>query len=338
VGPEKPKGESRILRSAILADNQELFKDFRGMSTLKQIVEKNAKDSPNKPLLGSRVRITDPKTKETSFGIYQWKTYQHVYEDSLAVAKYVQHYKLAPKISNSEGTFRFISLYSKNRQEWVETDIACILSGLTSVTLYDTLGKESIEYILDQTQIKTVFCSADKIINILDLKKQGKLPTVTHIIYFDDFSGKEQDTIEASASAKVALVKWEECVAEGKQLQEISFDDVTPETCYTFSYTSGTTGMPKGVMLTHRNFVANIESMTKFDGSFNLYETDTYISYLPLAHVMERLLMTSSLSYKLQYGFYSGDVLKIKEDLAALKPTIMVSVPRLYNRFFDLMQ
>lgn len=192
-----------------------------------------------------------------------------------------------------------MSLYSKNREEWVVTDMACILSGLTSVTLYDTLGKDSIEYILDQTQIKTVLCSADKISNIVDLKKQGKLPTITHIIYFDDFSGKEQDDIEISTSAKISLVKWEDCVAEGKLLLDVSFDEVTHDTCYTFSYTSGTTGMPKGVMLTHRNFVSNIESMTKFDGTFNLYETDTYISYLPLAHVMERLLMTSCLSYKL---------------------------------------
>ena len=95
--------------------------------------------------------------------------------------------------------------------------------------------------------------------------------------------------------------------------------------------------MPKGVMLSHRNFVANIQSMSKVDGIFNLYQTDVYISYLPLAHVMERLMFASCLAYKFQYGFYSGDVLKIRDDLSALKPTIMVSVPRLYNRFYDLM-
>ncbi len=88
-------------------------------------------------------------------------------------------------------------------------------------------------------------------------------------------------------------------MSEGKKLGEVQFDEVTYDTCYTFSYTSGTTGMPKGVMLSHRNFVANIESISKVDGVFNLYETDVYISYLPLAHVMERLLFTSCLAYKL---------------------------------------
>ena len=148
---QKVKGESRILRSAVLAENQDCYKEFRGMSDLKQIFMKSVKESPTKPLLGTRARIFDSKSKETTFGLYQWKTYQQVCDDSTAVAKYVQHFNLAPKITNEEGTFRFISLYSKNREEWAMTDIACILSGMTSVTLYDTLGKDSIEYILDQT-------------------------------------------------------------------------------------------------------------------------------------------------------------------------------------------
>lgn len=67
-------------------------------------------------------------------------------------------------------------------------------------------------------------------------------------------------------------------------------------------------------------------------------DQDVYISYLPLAHVFERLLMISGLAIKMQMGFYQGDVLKLTMDLAVLKPTIMVSVPRLFNRFYDLMQ
>jgi len=178
------------------------------MGNLKQIIDKNVAECPDKPLLGTRARIVDEKTKETTFGLYKWKTYKQSYDDGMAIARYLQHFKLAPKITNEEGTFRFISLYAKNREEWVTTDMACILSGLTSVTLYDTLGKESIDYILDQTQIKTVFCSADKIKNIVDLKKQGKIQTVTHIIYFDDFSGVLQDKIKISTSVQISVIKF----------------------------------------------------------------------------------------------------------------------------------
>ena len=78
--------------------------------------------------------------------------------------------------------------------------------------------------------------------------------------------------------------------------------------------------------------------MNKFDGSLDFYDDDIYISYLPLAHVFERLLMLTCLSYYIQYGFYQGDVMKLREDLAELKPTLMISVPRLFNRFYDVMQ
>ena len=93
---------------------------------------------------------------------------------------------LCPKINNEEGAFRFLGLYSKNREEWVETDFGCMISGITTVCLYETLGKDAIEFILDQTNIRTVFCIGDKIRNISDLKAQGKISSTTHLIYYDD--------------------------------------------------------------------------------------------------------------------------------------------------------
>lgn len=113
---------------------------------------------------------------------------------------------------------------------------------------------------------------------------------------------------------------------------------MTGETFYTFSYTSGTTGVPKGVKLTHRNFVVNIAGLDFWDNKDRFNEKDVYISYLPLAHVFERLMLLTGMAIKMEIGFYQGDVLKLTQDLAVLKPTVMVSVPRLYNRFYDLMQ
>jgi long-chain acyl-CoA synthetase len=84
----------------------------------------------------------------------------------------------------------------------------------------------------------------------------------------------------------------------------VKFDEVTADTQYTFSYTSGTTGMPKGVMLSHRNFVCNIGGINEFDGTFYIRDDDVYISYLPLAHVMERFLFTCCMAKKMQYGFF----------------------------------
>jgi long-chain acyl-CoA synthetase len=103
------------------------------------------------------------------------------------MANYLLANDLCPKtVTETDGILRFIALYAKNREEWVITDFSCILTGITVVTLYDTLGKESLEFILDQTYIKTIVLSADKIKNITDLKKEGKIPKTTHVIYFDE--------------------------------------------------------------------------------------------------------------------------------------------------------
>lgn len=74
-------------------------------------------------------------------------------------------------------------------------------------------------------------------------------------------------------------------------------EDVNADSVYTFSYTSGTTGMPKGAMLTHRNFVSNLGAMERFDGVFKFKNDDVYISYLPLAHVLERYFMIATMTY-----------------------------------------
>ena len=79
-------------------------------------------------------------------------------------------------------------MYAKNREEWIETDSGCAMTSITVVTLYDTLGKDSIEYILNQSQIKTLVLSADKLKIILEIKASGKLSTLTHLIYFDEAS------------------------------------------------------------------------------------------------------------------------------------------------------
>lgn len=299
---EKVPGETRRLRNSLLRDDEDLVSSFRGMKTLKDVFDKNSKEVPDKPFLGSRAK-TVGENGTVTYGEYQWKTFAQVREAAHSVASYLMKHELAPKVTNEEGTFRFISIYAKNREEWVMTDFGAMIAAITTVTLYDTLGHESIDYILDQTSMKTVFCSADKIKNLVDLKANGKIQTVTHIFYYDDAKAAD---LEAGAAAGLTITSFSTVLEEGKTIVDdgSSWDPVTPDTKYTFSYTSGTTGVPKGVMLTHQNFISSAGGLDFFHDEDRYNDTDVYISYLPLAHVFERLILLTCMGVKIQVGFY----------------------------------
>eukprot|EP00347_Sterkiella_histriomuscorum_P021352 403334285 len=336
IGEQKP-GQTRVLRNIRFKETDELISDAYGYKTIAQAYTANASNYPNKPFLGSREKIktVDADGKETiTFGQYQWETYGDAYKTSKAVANYLVHYELCPNVTNENGNFRFLAMYAKNRQEWIEADLGCALTSITVVTLYDTLGKEAIDYILNQTQMKVAVMTADKIKGILDLKEASKINNLTHIIYFDEASKAD---LQRGEELGMHLVSYQTVIEEGSSLN-VKYEEPTAKTLYTISYTSGTTGMPKGVMLVQGNFMANVGGLQVNDGQFKLLDTDSYISYLPLAHVFERMMMLSCMTHRVQYGFYQGDVLKLNDDLATLKPTIMVSVPRLFTRFYDVMQ
>lgn len=107
-----------------------------------------------------------------------------------------------------------------------------------------------------------------------------------------------------------------------------------------FSYTSGTTGDPKGVKLSHKMMMsaAFALNLRLSKGTTSLGMDDTYISYLPAAHSFEQANGAMSLMYGMKTGFFGGDVQKLTEDMQLLKPTFFPSVPRLFNRIYGKIQ
>jgi len=135
---------------------------------------------------------------------------------------------------------------------------------------------------------------------------------------------------------------FDEVVERGKQNKSWKATEPKPDDCPMFSYTSGTTGDPKGVKMTHLmqvSAVASCNVTNKFNSPGAMGPEDTYISYLPSAHSFEALLFTNAIVYGTKVGYYGGDVLKlIKEDMPLLKPTIFPSVPRVYNKIFGMIK
>ena len=114
-------------------------------------------------------------------------------------------------------------------------------------------------------------------------------------------------------NAGLKLYDYLEVVNLGKQHQEVELTDPTPETIYMFCYTSGTTGDPKGAKMCHEGFLACFDLLTY--NRIDFTENDVSISYLPLAHIFEQFALFASLVYGFSHGYYSGDPLKLLEDI-----------------------
>ena len=237
-----------------------------------------------------------------------------------------------------------VGLFSINREEWCITEQACFASGLVTVPLYDTLGNDAIAYICNQTEMEIIFTSRDKLKLLTGMLDQ--IEHVKRIVCFDRLS--EEDISKFSPMLQKSGSK---IIYYGDLLEKSTgpFEPRPPkaEDLCTICYTSGTTGMPKGVMLPHAALLADASACLALCGYgpngfapdqrslFELKSTDVHISYLPLAHIFERIVMTALTTVGAGIGFYQGDTLKSMDDIAALRPTIFVSVPRLFNKVYD---
>ncbi|KAG0006567.1 hypothetical protein BGZ65_006565 [Modicella reniformis] len=255
---------------------------------------------------------------------YVWESYAQVNDRVTNFGAGLSHLGLAPKQN--------FGIFSINRPEWTMSELAGYMYNYVTVPLYDTLGFSAIEYIVNQTEMQIIIASPDKASIILAMK--FNLPSVKTLVIM----GEVDNALEAEAQdLNFNIISWSDVERRGLE-RPVKAIHPTEDDIATICYTSGTTGTPKGVILTHKNFVATVGSfhMLARHGKFFLpSNTDCHISYLPLAHVFERVCQAIMISGSTRVGFYQGDTLKLLDDVAVLQPTIFVSVPRLFNRIYD---
>lgn len=216
-----------------------------------------------------------------------------------------------------------VALLAETRLEWALADYACLCSRAADVPIYPTLTGKQTEYILKDSGAVGVFCStAAQVAKVQELKPN--LPDLKHIIVFDA-DGKRPGVItlaELDARGRAAAGKYPRYRDEALA--------VNPDDLATLLYTSGTTGDPKGVTLTHNNIWSNIQGTLQ---TLELAADDTALAMLPLSHILERMV-----DYTL---FHAGVVLvyaesfdKVAQNLGEVHPSIVVSVPRLYEKVY----
>ncbi len=215
-----------------------------------------------------------------------------------------------------------VGLLSENRPEWAITDIALLTIGTVNVPLYSTLPPAQIEYILANSEARAVFVSSQKQLEkVIAIREQ--VPLIRHVILMDPTASLPEGVLSFTA-----LIEQGRAMPEGDSSVQARAEQVKPEDLASIIYTSGTTGNPKGAMLSHDNFMSNAQAAAPM---VTIHPSDVFLSFLPLSHVFERM---AGHYFPLLVGAtiaYAESVFTVQTNMGETHPTIMASVPRLYE-------
>ena len=213
-----------------------------------------------------------------------------------------------------------IAISSENRPEWAISDFGILKAGGINVPMFSTLTAAQVGYILNDSGAKIICVSTrsqlDKVIDIWD-----GVETLEQIILYDS---SEEELPEG-------VIEFNEVCERGKEVDELNID-VSEEDIATIIYTSGTTGNPKGVMLTHTNFLSNY---TACKSLIDVSDADVLLSFLPLSHVFERLGGHYVPIFSGAKIAYAESTFTVAQNMQDVSPTVMLSVPRLYETMHD---
>ncbi|KAG7464958.1 hypothetical protein MATL_G00171120 [Megalops atlanticus] len=311
--------------------------DFPGVDTLDKLFDHAVKRFGEADCLGTRdVLSTENETqpsgkvfKKLILGKYRWMSYQDV---DVAVSEFGSG--LAALGQQPRST---IAIFCETRAEWMITAQACFRRNFPLVTFYATLGEDAVAFGLNECGVTHLITSVE----LLETKLKNVLPEIRnlkHIIYVDKKGFNKTGYPEGLQIHSMQAVQ--ELGAQPENMS-VEVQRPLPSDLAVIMYTSGSTGRPKGVMIIHSNLIAGMTGQCeRIPG---LGPDDTYIGYLPLAHVLEMTAEISCVTYGCRIGYSSPQTLsdqssKIKKgskgDCSVLKPTLMAAVPEIMDRIY----
>ncbi|ANZ75977.1 BA75_02937T0 [Komagataella pastoris] len=337
-------GYSPTFRNSYVKNGSLIETLHPSLRTLHELFNNSVQLYGERDCLGSR--LYDHDVKDGYDDYFTFENYRTIHKRKSDLGAGIIHsvldneYRIDPKDGGFDladyNTNNFIvSLYGRNRAEWVLSDLACQTYSLPDTALYDTLGPTTSAYILELTKSPVVICCAEKIEKLIELKANNP-ESLKHFITiismdnldFQDFS--INDLIKRANSVQIKLLDLGQTEELGKASPVAEIPPL-PSTIYTISFTSGTTGVPKGVVLTHKIATA---AATFALSHIGLPDTGRTLSILPLAHIFERQVSNLALvaGVALTFPHLPGPE-HIVPNLRISKPCALTAVPRLYNKF-----
>ncbi|KAH9786881.1 Long chain acyl-CoA synthetase 1 [Citrus sinensis] len=288
------------------------------LNTAWDIFSMSVQKYPGNRMLGWRPFV------DGKFGPYVWKTYKEVYEEVLQIVS-------ALRASGAEPGCR-VGIYGANCPQWVEAMEACNALSLICVPLYDTLGPGAVNFILDHAEIDFVFVQDKKVKELLspDCRSAQRLRVM---VCFTSLTAEQK---EMAVQTGIKPYSWDEFLHLGK-VNEMEILPPQPFNICTIMYTSGTSGDPKGVVLTHETIATFVSGVDLFLDQFEDKMTvdDVYLSFLPLAHILDRVIEEYFFRRGASVGYYHGDLNALRDDLMELKPTLLAGVPRVFEKIHE---
>lgn len=302
------------------------------MSTLYEVFEMSVKFYGENRCLGKR-EFNKTTNKFNEF--FSWETYSTVGRRRKNLGSGILNLIKDYNVETESDKF-IVSIFSPNRPEWIISQLASSAYSLPTTALYDTLGPKTSEYILNFTKSPVMICSFDKIVKIIDLKQKAELKYLKFIISMDDLSFDEHyGLVQTAKSLGLILLDLKQVEKIG-ELSPIQVRPPKPEDLLCVSFTSGTTGMPKGVEVSHEmgsSAIAFCFALIEQKNTKNPNTNNTTYCFLPLAHIYELMTSNLALSKGVGIGFpHSTDPATLFENLKILKPDVVTLVPRVYNK------
>jgi len=276
--------------------------------------------SGNNPCIGYRPSLQSP---------YKWLTYNEV---KIRAENFGAG--LIGLCGCKGDNSQFLGIYARNMVEWVIGEKGSLMYSMVLIPLYNTLGDQAMRWIALQTEMEIMIIENGKALGELerDVFNHSEGKFIKKIVLIQQTADDAELIARVEAMGKT-IYSFDDVEKHGQE-NPLPHNPPKPDDLAVINYTSGTTGNPKGVMLTHLNLVADAGSANYMLPRV-MNETDIWFSYLPLPHVFERMVQVAMYQVGARIGFSSGDIRAMPSDLAALKPTIFGGVPRVWTRFYD---